>query len=314
MTPDFTRRSFLMGSATLLGTALLDSCIGTTTELIAPADIVAWGDSLTQGEGGTPYPTQLATLLSGRTVKNFGITGQIAQQIAARQGGLPVTITVQGNSFAGTSQVPITTISTQLISTPANGQVYTINGTVAGVPCVMTRSTTGNPPNRVEIYTIAPVTASTASVPAGTQFIPDEAVTNKSAVQLLWMGRNDTRLAGVVDPLIQASVNYLTAPRKALVIGVLSGRNETATTTEGRTISSFNSMLATTYGDNYVVATPPTDAEMMAIGYTPTDADKASIAAGTWPYDMYSDSVHLKTAGYQIIANRVAAKLKAKNW
>lgn len=45
--------------------------------------IVAWGDSLTVGTGGTPWTTQFATL-SGLTTLNRGVAGNTSTQIASR--------------------------------------------------------------------------------------------------------------------------------------------------------------------------------------------------------------------------------------
>ena len=44
----------------------------------------AWGDSLTAGSGGTPYPTQLATLRLGDTINNRGVGGETSTQILTR--------------------------------------------------------------------------------------------------------------------------------------------------------------------------------------------------------------------------------------
>ena len=47
------------------------------------ASFVTWGDSLTFGYGGTPYPTQLEAL-TGITTLNRGVNGETSAQIAAR--------------------------------------------------------------------------------------------------------------------------------------------------------------------------------------------------------------------------------------
>ncbi|MEI6355545.1 MAG: GDSL-type esterase/lipase family protein [Verrucomicrobiota bacterium] len=47
------------------------------------AVFVTWGDSLTFGHGGTPYPEQLGAL-TGITTLNRGINGETSTQIAAR--------------------------------------------------------------------------------------------------------------------------------------------------------------------------------------------------------------------------------------
>lgn len=47
-------------------------------------NIACWGDSLTAGAGGTPYPTQLGTLMLGRLVFNGGVGGETSSQILTR--------------------------------------------------------------------------------------------------------------------------------------------------------------------------------------------------------------------------------------
>jgi hypothetical protein len=72
-----------------------------------PADtgpIVAWGDSLTRSTGASSaaarYPAIAANLFDPqRVVLNRGIGGQTSTQIAARQGGIPIAVTVEGNAI-----------------------------------------------------------------------------------------------------------------------------------------------------------------------------------------------------------------------
>jgi lysophospholipase L1-like esterase len=51
--------------------------------LASGAVVTAWGDSLTAGSGGTPYPTQFAAL-SGTTTYNRGVGGETSTQIMNR--------------------------------------------------------------------------------------------------------------------------------------------------------------------------------------------------------------------------------------
>lgn len=73
--------------------------------VVEPAiqDIVAWGDSLTAGAGstgGNSYPAVAAGLFDpDRNVVNRGVGGQTSTQIAARQGGVPIMVTVDGNEL-----------------------------------------------------------------------------------------------------------------------------------------------------------------------------------------------------------------------
>lgn len=66
--------------------------------------IVAWGDSLTAGTGatgpGTRYPAVAAGLFGPpRQVINKGMGGQTSRQIAARQGGVPILLTLEGDTI-----------------------------------------------------------------------------------------------------------------------------------------------------------------------------------------------------------------------
>ena len=48
-------------------------------------NIACWGDSLTFGSGGTPYPTQLSALLGTRHIDNFGFAGATSAYILASE-------------------------------------------------------------------------------------------------------------------------------------------------------------------------------------------------------------------------------------
>lgn len=66
--------------------------------------IVAWGDSLTAGSGASSplsnYPAVAAQLFQpARVIVNKGIGGQSSSQIAARQGGLPILCTLDGDTI-----------------------------------------------------------------------------------------------------------------------------------------------------------------------------------------------------------------------
>ncbi len=304
------------GSTTTAPGSATTTAPGSTTT--APASgkgvIAAWGDSLTEGGlgGSTPYPTQLSTLL-GRTVNNYGIDGQKAEQIVGRQGASTVTLSVEGNAFKGTAPVKITAISIPILYT-TGADTRMVNGTVAGVPVTMTRTATGDAANLVETYTLTPRAASTTSVPANSVFTPDDAVASKGSVQILWMGRNDVPALSGVAALIDKAVRYIDAPARFLVIGVPPSLKEPKSSANYKLIDSLNADLAARYPDNYISVMPPTDAEMAAIGYTPTGNDRTDIANGLFPTGMHSNDVHFNTQGYQIIVNRIAARLKEKGW
>ena len=280
----------------------------------AKGTIAAWGDSLTEGgqAGGTPYPAQLATLL-GRTVHNFGIDGQKAEQVVGRQGGIPVTLSIAGNAFAGAGPVKITAISVPILYTTGT-DTRVVTGSVAGVPVTMTRTASGDVANRVETYTLTPKAASTTAVPANSTFTPDDAVADKGAVQILWIGRNDVPTLSGVPGFVDKAVRYIDQPARFLVVGVPPSLIEPRSSANFKTIEGLNADLAAKYPDNYIPITPPTDAEMSAVGYAPTGDDRTDIANGLFPRGMHTNDIHFTTKGYQVVVNRIAAKLKEKGW
>lgn len=316
------RRSFLQRASLLgLGSMLLDSCQvlddvfptkSSTTP--PPPRIACWGDSLTFGKGGTPYPTVLSNELPNYTIKNFGIDGQVSRAIVARQGGIPLTLSVEGNAFNGTGAIKVTKLSTQLLSTVANNLTMTLKGRVNEVPCTLTRTAKGGGEAQVESYSLTPAEASTAAVPADSVFISDDAVAYQSSIQILWLGRNDVPdFDGIVN-LIDNCINYLPNPKFYLVLGILMSNLETKGTSGYKQISDFNALLQRRYGSNFVPMTPPTAEELQAVGYTPTAQDQAQLAQDIFPAGVRSDYLHLNSLGYQIIARRIKNKLLAKNW
>lgn len=268
--------------------------------------IDCFGDSLT---ALAIYTQQIRNGLPGRIVNNQGIAGQTAAQIACRQGGKTIFVTLTGNAFNGTNQVNITP-STQFLSTPADNTTRTAFGTVNGIACYITRSATGSAPSQVETYTIRPLFTSAASIPANSVFIPDSATNAAKNIQILWMGRNDVPNLSQIPDLIDSCVAYIKRPRRVIVPGILMSVTETNGSAALNAIIAANNTLRSAYPNNYVEATPPTDAEFARIGYTKTAQDAIEIANGVWPASMRSDFLHLNDMGSQIKVNRIVDKYK----
>lgn len=56
-----------------------------TSEAATPVYLACWGDSLTAGAGGTPYPTVLLSLSPALTVYNGGVGGYTSVQILSNE-------------------------------------------------------------------------------------------------------------------------------------------------------------------------------------------------------------------------------------
>lgn len=320
------RRFFRQSGAAVLSTALLTSCENVIDKIFPSKKdnrdktLAFFGDSLTVGTGGSrPYGEWVGSALS-RPVENDGINGQISQSIAIRQGGIPLTLSVAGGKFDGLEPLTVTKINNEFLSTPLNANVYTRTGTLAGVKCTITRNFVQGQGER---YTVKPVAVTEAEAPVDI-LIPDDsvfeledAVRLRTATQILWYGRNDianNRPTSEILASIQSSVDYITEPRRYIIVGVLPAVYEGRGTSMYARISAFNDDLALRYRESFVPVTPPTEDEMKAIGYTPTSQDQSDIQAGNFPRglraDNKSDEIHLNNAGYQVIANRVVKKIK----
>lgn len=293
-----------------------------TSDLNTPVGLTdtvsTFGDSLTQGSGGAGLAQLLTQMIPARLFHNRGIGGQTSQQIASRQGGspTPIRVTLTGNAFNGINSVTLTSATPAFLSTQADNGPRVMSGSINGIQCAIFWSATGTAPSQVETYTVMPATSSNAAIPAGSVFIPDDGLNARRDIQILWFGRNDVP-AGLpgLPALYAGCVAYMAQPRRFAIIGILPGPGEVPGQTPHRVaIDAANAATQAAYPDNYIPSTPPTVAELAAIGYTPNGQDNTDIANGLFPTGLRSSGVHLTTAGYQVFANRVAAFLAAKGW
>ena len=323
----WTRRRFFHHSGVaILATAFLSSC-DAIKDIIPDKDkpdetvterdktLAFFGDSLTIGAGGTAsYGSIVGTALQGRPVLSDGIVGQVASSIAVRQGGTPLTITIEGNKLDSIKPIKITKLSNNFLSTPTNKDEYSRTGTVDGVRCTIRRTVNTD---LSEMYTITPATVSVADIPANSAFVLEDAARLKTATQILWYGRNNVGKSDAETEIITSldtSIAYITAPARYIVVGVLLAAPEIKGTENYTQVTTINDKLAAKYGNSFVEMTPPTDTEMAAISYSPTADDLTDLANLNFPRgmraDITTDSIHLNDKGYQIIANRIVAKIK----
>lgn len=264
--------------------------------------IEAFGDSLTQGTGGTSYVTQLAWRLAPRVIANHGIGGQTMEQIACRLGASPIKVSLSGAAFNGTSSVVVTP-EVLFLSTAADTVTRYSSGILNGVPCVITCD------GATDTYAIIPGhVASTTVVRNGSIFYPDTAFNSKDSIQLLWLGRNNLPTVTGLDIIYERAIANLSEPKRYIIIGLLNSLTEITGNATYNAMVSMNNTLRAKFTDNYVEATPPSSEEMLELAYTPDAQDLADIANNTIPTGMRADNIHLNTIGYALIAMRVYKK------
>jgi lysophospholipase L1-like esterase len=313
------RQFFRQSGAAVLATTLLSSC-GVIEDIFPKGEkdrdntLAFFGDSLTIGAGGTtPYGSVVAAAL-GRPVLSDGIVGQMASQIAVRQGGTPLTITIEGNKLNGITPVKITKLSSLFLTTTSNSFEYSRTGTVGGVRCTIRRTANAE---QGEIYTITPATVSVIDVAAGSEFVLEDANRLRTATQVLWYGRNNIGMADAESQILtslEKSISHIDGSPRYVIVGVLLASTDNKGTAKYNQVKGINDKLASKYGKSFVEMTPPTEAEMAAIGYTPTSDDQIDLNNLNFPRgmraDFKTDDIHLNDKGYKIIANRVIDKLK----
>ncbi|WP_229217131.1 SGNH/GDSL hydrolase family protein [Dyadobacter luteus] len=311
-----SRRDFLRTTgAVALSSTLLSSCSGLLDDIFPnrknrDKTLAFIGDSLTIGAGGIrPYGNIVGLAFPDRPIVSDGIVGQVASSIAVRQGGRSLIISIEGNKLNGIQPVTITKLNDKFLSTISNNHEYSRTGKINGVSCTIRRFSGDR-------YTITPATVSVIDVPEDSEFLLDDGPRVRSATQILWYGRNNIGRGVESDimPALEDSVAYINSPARYIILGILQGTNDNQGTSNYNLISGINTRLAEKYGKNFVVMTPPTDEEMAAIEYTPSAADRQDLERMNFPRGMRSDinndDIHMNDKGYQIVANRVIAKIK----
>lgn len=301
----------------------LDSFYG-----ISPT-MICWGTSITQGAGSTKglmFTNLLRRRLrNSRLVFNAGIGGQTSSQIASRQGGRKLEITVSGNAFNGLTPVAVTSISSQCLSTVADtstrvisGMIETNQGGSANLThCFLKRTSSGG----VETYTLKPAFTNTFAIEPNAVFFPDEGFNHLDSINVFEIGQNNqtsTYFTTFLDDL-NGCIDQLSRPRRFIVCPILAGtRAKMDYGDDGRlqfeSSQEINEYLQATYPDNYVSHLPPTEAEMAAINYTPTADDLIDISDGLLPRGFRADTIHFNNIGHEFYANRIKAIVDKFNW
>ncbi|KRA44707.1 hypothetical protein [Devosia sp. Root635] len=293
-------------------------------EAIVPtAEIACYGDSLTAGS----YPSRLATVLD-RSVYNRGIGGQTAKQIASRQGGWVRLLTVENDEIIEGSN-PVTafegvaisagTRSSDPLSTASNNTVYTLRGTLAGVPGVLSRGASGGPPSTVETYVFAPDAGQVLPVrcPPQAAFIVDPEGDDRR-VNIFWPGRNDTW----ADTNIQLSVDWMvsrlaTGEKRFVIMSVLNGEYATEDVGGARynQIIAINTAVQSKYPANYLdIRRYLIDHGLATLGITPTAQDLLDVERDIVPVSLRVDGIHLTGDALQLVAEQLADFIIAKGW
>lgn len=276
--------------------------------------IATWGDSLTAGNGGdgTTYPDVLAED-SGLTVFNGGVAGERSAGIAARQGGAPALLTVDGGELPAEGGVEVDPAGDVVIIRD-EGE---LTGTVLDVHGTLTKDQSRNNGP----YTFTRDEAGDAvPVPDGTPFVTDIGVDNRDVGTIIWAGHNDIRYGGADQVIenIRAMVDYLDTDYY-VVLGLTNGENAGKGSdyyAEG--VEGVNATLEQEYGpDHYLDVREYLVADGLEVaGIEPTADDEEDLAVDIVPLSLRDEGSvgHLNATGYTVLANYLDEFLQSKGW
>lgn len=261
--------------------------------------VICWGDSLTRGATQSyneSYPKQLGDLLgTDYTVVNYGVGGESARTIAGRQGGLPFVVSpftipadtssveisltsLDGNTIAplkqevgnekGLNPISIDGVIGELSINNDNGKYY------------FKRSESGDVVN-ITHDTIVQTKAMRECV---------------GFPVIIWVGANE----GSYDTLDQL-INYTDLMIKFantnnfLIIGRCnSDKNH---------IQDYETKMLEKYGAKFInIRDYLVKFGLSELGMTPTEQDNKDISIGYIPSSLKTDTVHLITSGYGLVA------------
>jgi hypothetical protein len=288
----------------------------------APAAVAFWGDSLFEGfpkppfaaDGSDSVPGAFAAHNPGSKVYNGGISGQLAAEIAVRQGGLPLRLTVAGGVIPPSGDVavvPADTLGWRL------DRYWGDEGTIAGVPGVLERDLTA-----FRFRRSAPGAAVPVSDPQ--PFVSGVGAEHRDDVQVLLAGRNDIGYVSPAgDPVsrvvaaTRAMVNFLPSGQRALVCGTITAIDEGQGTEGYDAVVSINDQLAAAYPYSYwdMRAWLVHDA-IYALKITPTPEDLADMAADTLPPSIMvpGETLHYSPATAAALADEIRVQLTNRGW
>lgn len=302
-TPGQYRTSGYGGAFTINASYSGKSASAKVTAAAAQA-ISVWGDSLTAGTGAsstaTTFPSQLSRPLA-RSVENYGVGGQSSQSIAARQGGVPALLTLEGNVVQpGSNKVLSYSISPSGAQGPGP-----LQGSIAGVPGTLIDTVSVDPPQ----LAFTPTNLSAAIQLSGAApFIP-ATDPQRDQIQVLWMGRNNAGDVAQVISDLKACAAFVRSGR-VIVLSVLNAQGEGTGTDIYSAIVSLNQQIAGLSGVQYIDVRA-----LLVAAYDSSSAqDVADHQADIPPTSLRADNIHLRDSGYAIVAKAVADRINALGW
>jgi len=295
---------------------------------LAPATttLLAYGDSMTQGNGGTPYPSQLATLL-GRTVTNRGVGAQRAPDIFSRWGSYPVILPALTIPSSGYVDFQVTAAFDNANPLTAVNSGSTFTCTIAGIAGTLSYLSAGS---GYYNYRFTRTSSGTAkSVAKNDVLLIDVSDSRDYATPIFWVGRNSIGLQDTTGASYDSQFNSIMAwheraiallkpfSKRFIIMGP-SNRNDeyagsTATSAGAALNGSQSYALIVAIENEMRLRWPRNFVDQRALVVASYDSgsptDVADFAADRTPTSKRADLLHYNTDGYGIVAAAVQERI-----
>lgn len=273
---------------------------------------VAYGDSTIEGAGSTDGKTFTYYLsqLTGKSVSNQGIGGQVSQQISARANGTALLVTFPNNVIPATTTPVEVTLNINLLYTPATTSARTRNVIVNGVAGVLTKDTANK-------NWFARSAAGDAVNVAPNSLMKIVYTDLQDRIAIFGMGTNDSfeteadRLK-VIEHIDNAIAALSPVNKKFIVVSPWKTRNSNSLVGSAThtAMLEMHKMLAAKYKDRFVNAWFD-----LVCAYNPENADDVDAYNNmVTPPSLMPDGVHPNNAGYYIMALAVFIRLTQLGW
>lgn len=268
--------------------------------------IVCWGDSLTEGTGGsgTTYPNTLEKL-SGREVLNYGVYAEMASCIAARQGGNPMHADEAFTIPAACEPVEI-----KPVNESGSPEMLMVFGDAGINPCSIggvMGTMSINMDNGARYFTRSEA-GDEVAVAGGTPILFHAMLDKKDDdILVIFSGTNDYPDTESIKDVIayqRAMLEYAGA-ENYVVIGMTKKKAM-------EEIVEINQILAEEYGEHFLdIREYLMEHGLEDAGAAETEQDRADMAAGEIPTSLRTDEEgHGTSAFYRIIGEQLYKKMQ----
>lgn len=265
-----------------------------------------WGDSMDMDFGGlgTSVPSVVNSLVPV-PVTGRGVSGQSITEIALRQGGLNLFVTVAGGQIPASGSVAVTVLPSETWRT---GSAWSFTGYLCGVLGTLAK-------DAADVWTFTRTAAGTAVAAPAESLWQSSQRTGAMMGQLLRGGRNSPNL-DVFTRDLRAMVTRARAVRAPLIVRPVYNKSDEPAGSSGyNLIMSMNAAAQEIAGSDFVDTRGWLIRNGLAeMGITPTAQDLTDIGNDQIPSSLMHDTTHLNVPGRTAEGRFTARVMISKDW